>query len=60
MSFETNSSTLDVVRQVFSLRKTQELAYGISGVLNLKNSKLPFDKTGILVEKGELSGLLNP
>ncbi len=60
VSVETSSSTLDVVQQVFGLRKTQKLTYGISGVLHLKNSKLPFDNTGVLVEKGELSGLLNP
>lgn len=60
VSVDTSTSTLDVVRQVLGLRKTQELAYGITGVLHLKDGRLPFDNTGILVEKGELSGLLNP
>lgn len=60
VSVETSTSTLDVVRQVLSLRNTQELTYGISGVLHRKEGRLPFDNTGVLVEKGELSSLVNP
>lgn len=59
-SVETSTSTLDVVRQVLGLRKTQELAYGITGVLHLQDGRLPFENTGVFVEKGELSGILNP
>ncbi|HSA61314.1 MAG TPA: LEA type 2 family protein [Nitrospiraceae bacterium] len=57
---ETSTSTLDVVRQVLGLRKTQELAYRISGVFYLKDGRLPFDNTGVLVEKESLPGLLSP
>lgn len=57
---ETSTSTLDVVRQVLGLRKTQELAYRVSGVLYLKDGRLPFDNTGVLVEKDALPGLLSP
>lgn len=60
VSLEASTSTLDVVRQVLGLRKTQELTYGLSGVLHLKNAKLPFDHTGVLVGRDELPGLLNP
>jgi len=60
VSVETSTSTLDVVRQVLGLRKTEELTYGITGVLHLKDGRLPFDNTGVLVEKGEMSGLLTP
>lgn len=60
VSVETSTSTLDVVRQILGLRETQQLAYGITGVLHLKDGRLPFDNTGVLVEKGGLSGLLNP
>lgn len=57
---ETSTSTLEVVRQVLGLRKTQELAYRVSGVLYLKDGRLPFDNTGVLVEKDALPGLLSP
>ena len=60
VSVETSTSTFDVVRQVLGLRKTQELAYSITGVLHLKDGRLPFDNTGVLVEKSDLSGILNP
>jgi len=57
---ETSTSTLDVMRQVLGLRKTQELAYRISGVLYLKDGRLPFDNTGVLVENDVLPSLLSP
>lgn len=57
---ETSTSTLDVVRQVLGLRKTQELAYRISGVFYLKDGRLPFDNTGFLIEKDALPGFLSP
>jgi LEA14-like dessication related protein len=60
VSVETSTSTLDVVREMLGLRKTAELTYGITGVLHLKDGRLPFDNTGVLVEKGEIPGLLNP
>lgn len=60
VTIETTTSTLDVVRQVLGLRTVQALSYEISGVLHLKDGRLPFDNSGVLVEKGELSGILNP
>lgn len=59
-SLETTTSTMDVVRQVLGLRSTQELTYGITGLLHRKEGKLPFDNSGILVEGSELSDLLKP
>ncbi|MBI3355322.1 MAG: LEA type 2 family protein [Nitrospirae bacterium] len=52
VSVETSTSTLDVMRQVLGLRKTQELTYGITGVLHRKDGRLPFENTGGLVERG--------
>jgi LEA14-like dessication related protein len=60
VTIETTTSTLDVVRQVLGLRKVQALRYEISGVLYLKDGRLPFENSGVLVEKGELSGILAP
>lgn len=60
VAIETSTSMLDVVRQVLGLRKTQALAYDVSGVLYLKDGTLPFDNSGVLMEKGELSGILTP
>lgn len=60
LSIETSTSTLDLVRQVFAIRKVQEVAYGISGVLHLKNGRLPFENSGVLLGKDELSGILTP
>jgi len=60
VTIETTTSTLDVVRQVLGLRKVQALSYEISGMLHLKDGRLPFKNSGVLVEKGELSGVLSP
>ncbi len=60
VTIETTTSTLDVVRQVLGLRKVQALGYEISGVLHLKDGRLPFDNSGVLVEKSDLSGILAP
>jgi LEA14-like dessication related protein len=60
VTIETTTSTLDVVRQVLGLRKVQALNYEISGVLHVKDGRLPFENSGVLVEKGELSGILAP
>lgn len=59
-SVETSTSTLDVVRQVLGFRKTQDTTYAISGALHLRDGKLPFENSGVLVEKGDLSGLVGP
>ncbi|ULA64377.1 MAG: WHy domain-containing protein [Nitrospira sp.] len=60
VAIETTTSTLDVVRQVLGLRNAQALNYEISGVLHVKDGRLPFENSGVLVEKGELSGILAP
>ena len=60
VSVETSTSTLDVLRQVLGLHQRQELTYRISGVLYHKDGRLPFDNTGVLFEKGDLPGRLNP
>ena len=60
VAVETSTSTLDIVHQLLSLGKTQTLAYRITGVLYLKDGRLPFDNSGVLVDAGELSGLLHP
>lgn len=60
VTIETTTSTLDVVRQVLGLRKVQALSYEISGVLYLKDGRLPFENSGVLVDKDELSGILAP
>jgi LEA14-like dessication related protein len=52
VTIETTTSTLDVVRQVLGLRKVQALSYEISGMLHLKDGRLPFKNSGVLVEKG--------
>jgi len=59
VSVETSTSTLDVVRQVLGFRTDQDVRYGISGVLHLNTGRLPFDNTGVLVERGELFGILS-
>ena len=60
VTIETTTSTLDIVRLLFGLRKSQALTYDVSGVLHLKESRLSFENSGVLVEKGELSGVLSP
>ncbi|MDE3048452.1 MAG: LEA type 2 family protein [Nitrospirota bacterium] len=60
VSVQTSTSTLDVVRQLLSFSQKQDLSYGITGLLHLKDGRLPFDNSGILLEKGQLSGLPSP
>jgi len=60
VTIETTTSTLDIVRQVLGLRKVQAMNYEISGVLHVKDGRLPFENSGVLVEKGELSGIFAP
>lgn len=60
VTVETSTTMLDIVRQVLALRRSSELAYAISGVLYLQSGRLPFEQAGILLEKGELSGILTP
>lgn len=60
LAIETSTSMLDIVRQVLGLRKTQTLTYGISGLLYLKDGRLPFENSGVLTEQGGLPGILAP
>ncbi len=55
-SVETSTSTFDVIKQVFSLSQKQDLAYQVSGVLHVKNGRMPFDNSGLLLENGHLFG----
>lgn len=58
VTIETTTSTLDIARQLLGLRKAQALTYDVSGVLRLKDSRRPFENSGVPVENGELSGVL--
>lgn len=60
VTIETTTSTLDLVRQLLGLRNAQALTYDVSGVLHLRDGRLPFENNGVLLEKGELSGVLSP
>lgn len=55
-SVETSTSTLQVVRQLLSFSGNQPLTYHVTGVLHTKDGRLPFDSSGVLLEKGALSG----
>jgi hypothetical protein len=60
VSVETSTSTFDVVGQLLNLSRDQDLSYNIAGLLHLKDGRLAFDNSGILLEKGQLSGLPSP
>lgn len=60
VTIETSTSMLDVMRQILSLRNTQTLTYGVSGVLYLNDGKLSFENSGVLVEKGDFPGIPVP
>lgn len=60
LTVQTSASTFDIVRQVLSVSQKQELAYDITGVLHNKDGRLPFASSGVLFEKGQLSGSPSP
>ncbi len=60
VSVETSTSTFDVVRQLLGFSRNQDLSYDITGLLHLKDGRLPFDSSGVLLEKGQLSDLPSP
>ena len=60
VSVQTSPSTFDVVRQLLSSSQTQDLSYDITDRFHLKNGRLPFDNSGILLEKVQLSGAPSP
>lgn len=55
-SIETSTSTLQVVRQFLSFSNDQPLSYHVTGVLYTMEGRLPFENSGVLLEKGQLSG----
>jgi len=60
VSVQTSISTFDVVRQLLFFSGKQDLLYDITGWLHLKNGRLPFDNSGILLEKGQFSSEPSP
>jgi LEA14-like dessication related protein len=60
LTVQTSASTFDIVRQVLRVSQNQELGYNISGVLHSQDSRLPFDGSGVLFEKGQLAGSPSP
>lgn len=60
VTLETSTSMLDIVRQVLALRRSSEWSYAISGVLYLQRGRLPFEHTGLLLGKEDLSGIQAP
>lgn len=60
VSVQTSTSTFDVVRQLLSSSRTQDLSYEITGLLHLKDGRLPFDNSGTLLAQGQLSDLPTP
>jgi hypothetical protein len=49
-----------VVRQLLSFSEAQDLSYDITGRLHLKDGRMSFDNSGILLEKSQLSGAPSP
>jgi len=49
-----------VVGQFLNFSRSQDLSYNITGLLHLKDGRLAFDNSGILLEKGQLSGTPAP
>jgi len=60
VSVQTSTSTFDVVRQLLSFSQAQDLSYNIMGLLHLKDGRLPFNNSGTLFEKSQLSGSPSP
>jgi LEA14-like dessication related protein len=55
VSIETSASMLDIARQVLGFRQAEALTYGISGRFYLTSGRLPFESSGVLLEKGAFS-----
>lgn len=60
VSVQTSTSTFDVVRQLLSFSEAKGLSYDITGRLHLKDGRMSFDNSGIILEKGQLSGAPSP
>ena len=57
LSVNTTTSTLEVMRQLLSLHKEQDMEYQITGVLHLDGTRLPFDTEGVIFDASQLSSL---
>ncbi len=55
-SVETSTSTLQVVRQLLSFSGNPSLTYHLTGVVHTRDGRLPFDNSGVLLDKGTVSG----
>ena len=56
VSVNTTTSTLEVMRQLLSLHKQQDMKYQITGVLHLDGTRLPFDTEGVIFDASQLPG----
>ena len=54
LSVNTTTSTLEVMRQLLSLHKQQDMKYHITGVLHLDGTRLPFDTEGVIFDASQL------
>ena len=54
LSVNTTTSTLEVMRQLLSLREQQDMKYQITGVLHLDGTRLPFDSEGVIFDATQL------
>ena len=54
LSVNTTTSTLEVMRQLLSLHKQQDMKYQITGVLHLDGTRLPFDTEGVIFDTSQL------
>ncbi len=50
LSVNTTTSTLEVMRQLLSLHKQQDMRYQMTGVLHLDGTRLPFDTEGVIFD----------
>jgi LEA14-like dessication related protein len=56
ISVQTSTSTFDLIRQFMGFSQKQDLSHDISGILQSRDGRLPFDNAGLLPEQGQLSG----
>ncbi len=57
VSVQASTSTFDLVHQLLNFSRTQDLSYGITGLLHLKDGRLSFDNSGTLLKNGQLQDL---
>ncbi|MBX3236762.1 MAG: LEA type 2 family protein [Nitrospiraceae bacterium] len=54
-SVSTSTSTLDVFRQFMAFSPDRPVTYTIKGILHTGDGRLPFESSGVLLEKGPSS-----